>query len=246
MQFEFGNPGIVGTGQALRELPRAVRMQGALANSLVESSKEYVLLMPYLVPRMVPSLPFEPLAESCKETGYPTAHYFWVLPDVMFELDDVARSMGLVGNVLHGFPISQWPVVHNFLKSVGIYDSRTGEAGTFGIQKLTAIDPFAGRTSNVPPLFNVYTLVVATPSGTVCWVPSKSVCGCAVTFRPEFTKTIHAESVGTLVDSLLVGDSDPLDKVEEKHGLRNIQLTDKVGNASADAVGVVDGKRDND
>lgn len=242
MQFEFGNPGIVGTGQAIRELPRAVKMTGVAATSLLESSREYVLLMPYMVPRMVPSLPFEPLAECCKETGYPTSHYFWVLPEVMFEMDPIARSMGLVGNVLHGFPISQWPAVHNFLKSVALYDSRTGGAAAFGIQKLAVVDPFSSRVSNVPPIVNIYTLVVATPSGTMCWVPSRTVDQFTLSFRPKFTKTIHAESIGTLVDSLLIGDSDPLDKVEKEHGLRDIKFASKVGNQSTDANSVVDGE----
>lgn len=242
MQFEFGNPGIVGTGQAIRELPRAVKMTGAAATSLMEASRDYVFLMPYMVPRMVPSLPFEPLAECCKEIGYPTSHYYWVLPDIMFELDSVAKGMGLVGNVLHGFPANQWPVVHNFLKSIALYDSRTGEAAAFGIQKLAVVDPFSNRVSNVPPIVHVYTLVVATPAGTMCWVPSRTIDRFTVSFRPEFTKTIHAESIGTLVDSLLVGDSDPLSSVEEKHGLRNIQFADKVGNQSTDEDRVVGGE----
>jgi len=234
--FEFGNSGIIGTDKLSRTLPNAVKMTGSLANSLSAASKHYALIMPYLVPRLVPNLPFEPLAEACKETGYPTEHRFWTLPETMFELDDIAKQMGLVGNVLHGVPLTEWPTVHNFIKSIAICDSRNGFSATFAIQKLTVVDPFMSSLVSELATATVYTITVARPAGVVCWVPSRSLVGVARTFMPLFTKSIHAESVGTLTDALLDGHSDPLSKVEEVHGLREIRLPAKLDDKGVDGL----------
>lgn len=195
--------------------------QGALARSLVEAVKHYVLFLPYPMMLGVPESPIDPLAESRRIVGVPSDIRYWDLPYELVELGEHGRQLGLEGRVVFGVPRPEWPQIANFLSSCLLADPRLHDGWQLRLQPVTFADPFlVGRLRVNSEHWKVAAVALAVESKvrSVFLRPTQVVAGTPVIFRVRVANSISDPRIGAFCAAFFDGQERPHQTAEESHG----------------------------
>lgn len=226
---EFKNPGTIVSMDINKEPLIPKKAKGALANSLVEASREFALFLPYITLVAHPQTSVDPILQSRAVLGVPTELFYWELPIELVQLGRRGNDLGVSGHVIFGVRKSEWILAEKMVQATIIAGEPNQPAWHFRLQPLSFIDPFAKSSRPVDDLskliVNATGFALESSQCAIIYKPHNTAGQYVKDYRIAVDEHLYDPRVAFFVQSLRDG-LEPFKKVEEKYGRYSFDASD--------------------